>query len=65
MSIQVKSRSLMMRHHRNVINRERAMLARTAAEVGVDIDPKFHSHIQGKAINDFARLYDRSTVAMS
>lgn len=65
MSIQTQSRSLIMRHHRNVINRERSMLARTAAEIGVDIDPKFHSQIQGKIPNDFASIYDRSNVAMS
>ena len=65
MSIQTQSRFLMMRHHRNIINRERSMLARTAAEISVDINPKFHSHIQGKTINDFSNIYDRSTVAMS
>jgi hypothetical protein len=65
MSIQTQARSLLMRHHKMVMNRERSMLARTAAEIGVDVDPKFHSHIQGKTINDFGTLYDRSQVAMS
>lgn len=65
MSVQTQARSLLMRHHKMVMNRERSMLARTAAEIGVDIDPKFHSHIQGKTLNDFARIYDRSSAAMS
>ena len=41
------------------------MLARTAAEIGVDIDPKYHSHIQGKTVNNFNTVYDRSHAAMS
>ena len=65
MSVQTQARSLLMRHHKMVMNRERSMLARTAAEIGVDVDPQFHSHIQGKTINDFATVYDRSSVAMS
>lgn len=65
MSVQTQARSLLMRHHKMVMNRERSMLARTAAEIGVDIDPQFHSHIQGKTINDFATVYDRSNAAMS
>ncbi len=65
MSIQTQARSLLMRHHKLVMNRERSMLARTAAEIGVDVDPKFHSHIQGKTINDFGTIYDRSHAAMS
>ncbi len=65
MSIQTKARSLLMNHHKMIMNRERSMLARTAAEIGVDIDPKFHSHIQGKTLNDFANIYDRSSAAMS
>ena len=65
MSVQTKARSLLMNHHKMIMNRERSMLARTAAEIGVDIDPKFHSHIQGKTLNDFANIYDRSSAAMS
>lgn len=65
MSVQTQARSLLMRHHKMVMNRERSMLARTAAEIGVEVDPKFHSHIQGKTINDFASIYDRSGAAMS
>ena len=65
MSIQAQTRSLLMRHHKMVMNRERSMLIRTAAEIGVDIDPKFHSHIQGKTLSNFANIYDRSHAAMS
>ena len=65
MSIQTQARSLLMRHHKLVMNREKSMLARTAAEIGVDVDPKFHSHIQGKTLNDFGQIYDRSSAAMS
>ena len=65
MSIQNQARSLLMRHHKMVMNREKSMLARTAAEIGVKVDPQFHSHIQGKTMNDFSRVYDRSSVSMS
>ncbi|MGF1541892.1 MAG: hypothetical protein ACFCU5_15830 [Pleurocapsa sp.] len=65
MSIQNQARSLLIRHHKMVMNRERSMLARAAAEIGVDVDPQFHSHIQGKTINDFNTVYDRSPAAMS
>lgn len=65
MSIQTQARSLLMSHHKSVMNRERSMLVRTASEIGVDVDPKFHSHIQGKTISDFNTIYDRSNAAMS
>ena len=65
MSIQTKARSLMMRHHKMVMNREQSMLARTAAEIGVNVDPKYHSHIQGKTPNGFGAIYDRSHASMS
>lgn len=65
MTVQTQARSLLMRHHRMVTNREQSMLARTAAEIGVAVDPKFHRHIQGKTVNDFASVYNRSRVAMS
>ncbi len=65
MSVQTQARSLLMQHHKMVMNRERSMLARTAAEIGVDVDPKFHSHIQGKTLNDFNTIYERSGAAMS
>ncbi len=65
MSIKTQARSLMMRHHQSVMNRERAMLMRTASEIGVDVDPKYHIHIQGKTRSDFIDVYDRSHADMS
>ena len=65
MSIKAQIRSLFLRHHNMVVNREKSMLARTAAEIGVDVDPQYHSQIQGKTVNDFASIYDRSHAAMS
>ncbi len=65
MSIKTQARSLMMRHHQSVMNRERAMLMRTASEIGVDVDPKYHIHIRGATLNDFIDVYDRSRAAMS
>ena len=44
---------------------EKSMLARAAQEIGADIDPKYHSHIQGKTLNNFNSFYDRSHAAMS
>ncbi len=63
MSIQNQARSLLTRHQKLVINRKRSMLTRTANEIGVDVDPKFHSHIQGKTINDIGS--NNSNAAMS
>ena len=65
MSIKAQARSLFMRHHKMVVNREKSMLARTAAEIGVDVDPKYHSHIQGKTVKAFGTVYDRSHASMS
>ena len=65
MSIKTQARSLMMRHHQLIMNREKSMLMRTAAEIGVDVDPKFHIQIRGATLNDFIDVYDRSRAAMS
>ena len=65
MSIKARVRSLFLRHHTRVVNREKSMLARIAAEIGVDVDPEYHSQIQGKTVNNFANIYDRSHAAMS
>jgi hypothetical protein len=65
MSIQNQARSLMMNHHKQIKNREQSMLNRAAAEIGIDIDVKYHTHIQGKTVQDFAATYDRSNAAMS
>jgi hypothetical protein len=36
MSTQEQARSLMMRHHNRVLNRQQSLLSRVAAEVGLD-----------------------------
>ncbi len=56
---------MFLRHHQLVVNREKSMLTRTAAEIGVDVEPQYHSQSQGKIVNDFATIYDRSHAAMS
>jgi len=37
MSTQEQARSLMMRHHNRVLNRQQSLLSRVAAEVGLDL----------------------------
>jgi hypothetical protein len=66
MSIQTQARALMMRHHQMIKNREQAMLLRSLAELGLDIDmAHYHSHIQGKTPNSFSTVYDRAGATMS
>jgi hypothetical protein len=48
MSTENQARSLMMRHHQMVKNRQQSMLNRTATEVGME-DTHYWGHIQGKA----------------
>jgi len=47
MSTENQARSLMMRHHHMVKNRQQSMLNRTATEVGME-DTHYWGHIQGK-----------------
>lgn len=63
MSTQDQARSLMMRHHMMVKNRQQAMLNRVADEVGVEVGD-YHSTIQGKPNESFSS-YDRSHASMS
>ena len=65
MSIKTQARFLMMRHHQSVMNREKSMLMRTSAEIGVHVDSKYHNQIQGKTVNDLSDVYGRSRAAMS
>lgn len=37
MSTQEQARSLMIRHHNRVLNRQQSLLSRVAAEVGLDL----------------------------
>ena len=63
MSIQNQARSLLTRHQKLVMNRKRSMLARAATEIGLDIDPKFHNHIQGKTINDIGSNHNHAAMS--
>lgn len=66
MSTQEQARVLMMKHHRQIKNREQSMLGRIAAEVGIEIDKvDYWNHIQGKPHPSFRKTYDRSHVALS
>ena len=64
MSALEQARALMMRHHHLVKNRQQNLLARSAAEVGLD-PGEYWSHIQGKPRSDFRTSYDRSASTMS
>jgi hypothetical protein len=64
MSTNNQARSLMMRHHHIVKNRQQAMLARSAEEVGLDA-ADYWSNIQGKPRSDVRISYDRSGASMS
>lgn len=64
MGTQDQARSLMMRHHQMVKNRQQAMLNRVADEVGIEVGD-YHSTIQGKPSENFRSSYDRSHASMS
>jgi hypothetical protein len=63
MSIQNQARSLLTQHQKIVVNRKRSMLTRAANEIGVDVDPKFHNHIQGKTINDIGNSFHNGAMS--
>ncbi|HIK37146.1 MAG: hypothetical protein NZ901_04760 [Geminocystis sp.] len=61
-----QARALMARHHHLVKNRQQSMLGRTAAELGIDINPKeYWNPVQGKPDPSFRAAYDRSHAALS
>ncbi|WGV27200.1 hypothetical protein [Halotia branconii] len=66
MSIQDKSRALMMRQYQQVKNRQQSMLMRAAQEIGL---PEETSHywnpIQGKIEPTTRMIYGSSNAAMS
>lgn len=64
MSTENQARSLMMRHHQMVKNRQQSMLNRTATEVGME-DTHYWGHIQGKPQPSLQASYDRSHATMS
>jgi hypothetical protein len=66
-SIQERARVLMMNHHRQVKQRQQAMLSRSDARVGLPTveASRFWNHIQGKIHPSFGDSYDRSGAALS
>lgn len=64
MSVENQARSLMMRHHNLVKNRQQSLLNRTAAEVGIEADD-YWTNTQGKPSSDSRQSYDRSQATMS
>jgi hypothetical protein len=65
MSTQDQARALMMRHHQTVKNRQRSMLNRAAAEMGLMADDEYANRIQGKFPANFQADYDRSNASLS
>ncbi len=66
LNVEEKARVMMMGHHRNVKRRQQVMLARMAADVGLNADvTRYWNHIQGKVHPSFWATYDRSRVASS
>ena len=64
--LELKSRTLLMGHNRNVKRRQQAMLARLAADVGLEADvTQYWNRIQGKVHPSFRATYDRSGSAAS
>lgn len=65
MSAQEQARSLMMRHHHLIKNRQQSMLGRAAAEMGLSVDVDNWVHTQGKLEPSFRETYDRSNASLS
>jgi hypothetical protein len=64
--VELKARTMLMGHHRNVKRRQQAMLARLVSDVGLDADvTTYWNHIQGKVHPSFWNTYDRSRAASS
>ncbi len=66
MTVQDQARTLMLRHHSTIKNRQQSMLGRSALEMGMSIDAAHYwNHIQGKPHPSFQATYDRSGGSMS
>jgi hypothetical protein len=66
MSAEQQARSLMMRHHHLVKNRQQSMLSRVSAEVGMPPEAaEYWNHIQGQPHPSFIASYDRSGASLS
>ncbi len=66
MSTQDQARSLMMRHHHQIKNRQRSMLGRTLVEMGMPSEASESWHgVQGKPFAGNGAAYDRSRASLS
>ncbi|HIK05981.1 MAG TPA: hypothetical protein IGS40_14910 [Trichormus sp. M33_DOE_039] len=67
MSIQEKSRAIMMRQYQQIKNRQQSMLMRAAQEMGLPAEEISHywNPIQGKIDPTTRMIYGRSNAAMS
>jgi predicted solute-binding protein len=66
MSIQEKSRALMVRQHQQVKNRQQSMLMRAAQELGLPEEvAHYWNPIQGKIDQTTRMIYGSSQAAMS
>ncbi|MEM6716184.1 MAG: DUF4278 domain-containing protein [Cyanobacteria bacterium P01_F01_bin.56] len=64
--LELKARTLLMGHNRNVKRRQQAMLTRLAADVGLEADvTQSWNRIQGKVHPSFWATYDRGGSAAS
>ncbi|WP_204139065.1 DUF4278 domain-containing protein [Halomicronema sp. CCY15110] len=64
--LELKARTLLMGHNRNVKRRQQAMMTRLAADVGLEADvTQYWNRIQGKVHPSFRATYDRSGAATS
>ena len=59
-----QARSLMIRYHHVVKNRQQSMLKRAIAEVGLE-GGDYWGHIQGKTQPSFRKNYGRGSASMS
>jgi hypothetical protein len=64
LSFDLKARSLMINHTKVIKKRQRAMLTRLAAEIGLNAK-EYWTHIQGKVQPTFRTTYERTCKAMS
>lgn len=64
--LELKARTLLMGHNRNVKRRQQSMLTRLATDVGLDADvTQYWNRIQGKVHPSFWATYDRGNSAAS
>ena len=65
-TVDLKARTALIGHHRNVKRRQQAMLIRLASDVGLTADvTQYWNRIQGKVHPSFWTTYDRSQSATS